>query len=238
MRQEPDLANIAALIGEPSRAAMLAALLDGRSLPAGELAYAAGVISAQAASMHLAKLVAGGLLSVEREGRHRYYRLAHAGVAEALEALAGLTPKPLLPPLSPAASRLRYARSCYDHLAGEIGVAVMQALMKRGLIRREEEKRIGITPAGRRWFNALGIDVAELHPTRHGIARACLDWTQRQHHLAGPLGARLFERMIDLNWLRRERRSRIVYVTPTGQRQLASLLGVTSSTQTASPRDR
>ncbi|MDE2089649.1 MAG: transcriptional regulator, partial [Gammaproteobacteria bacterium] len=106
---------------------------------------------------------------------------------------------------------------------------VMQALMKRGLIRREEEKRVGITPAGRRWFDALGIDVAQLRPTRHGIARACLDWTQRQHHLAGPLGAGLFERMIELKWLRRERRSRIVHVTPAGQRQLASLLGVTSS---------
>ena len=238
MRQEPDLSDIAALIGEPSRAAMLAALLDGRALPAGELAYAAGAISAQAASMHLAKLVAGGLLSVEREGRHRYYRLAHAGVAEALEALAGLTPKPLLPPLSPAAARLRYARSCYDHLAGEIGVAVMQALMKQGLIRREEEKRVSVTPSGIRWFHELGIEVAQLRPGRHGIARACLDWTQRRHHLAGPLGARLFERLIELEWLRRERRSRIVRVTPAGQRRLASLLGVTSNARTASAQNR
>lgn len=225
MRNEPDLSQAAALIGERNRAAMLAALVDGRARPAGELGFAAGGISAQAASMHLAKLVAGGLLSVEREGRHRYYRLASPAVADVLEALAGLAPPAERKP-SPEARFLRHARSCYNHLAGELGVAVMDGLLQRGYLRREDIKRMTVTRSGRQWFAGLGIDVDGVRPGRHGIARACLDWTERRHHLGGPLGVRLLERLAALKWLRLSPNSRVVHVTPAGRQTLRQELGV------------
>jgi DNA-binding transcriptional ArsR family regulator len=227
MRSLPNVANIAALIGEPTRAAMLAALVDGRALPANELGYAAGGISAQAASAHLAKLLAGGLLSVEQEGRHRYFRLASPQVAEALEALAGLVPQsPSLRRLSPEAARLRHARTCYDHLAGEAGVAVMAALIGRRLIRAGDDKRVTVTRNGRVWFSDFGIDVDALRPGRYGVARACLDWTERRHHLAGSLGTSLLVRLVDLRWLRREPASRTVRITPSGRHELERRLGI------------
>lgn len=227
MRILLNVANIAALIGEPTRAAMLAALVDGRALPANELGYAAGGISAQAASAHLAKLLAGGLLSVEQEGRHRYFRLASPQVAEAMEALAGLVPQSLsLRRLSPEAARLRHARTCYDHLAGEAGVALMTALIARRLIRAGDDKRVTVTRNGHAWFSELGIEVGELRPGRYGIARACLDWTERRHHLAGPLGTSLLTRLGELRWLRREPVSRTVRITPSGRRELQHRLGI------------
>lgn len=227
MRNAPNVASIAALMGDPTRAAMLAVLMDGRALPANELGYAAGGISAQAASGHLAKLVAGGLLAVEREGRHRYFRLTDSQVAEALEALASLLP-PLtaVQRLSPEAMRLRYARRCYDHLAGELGVAVMTSLTHREFVKIEESKRVIVTAAGQDWFAALGIDSDALPRGRHGIARVCLDWTERCHHLAGPLGKTLLMRMIELGWLRREQESRIIIVTDKGRRKFESRFGI------------
>jgi DNA-binding transcriptional ArsR family regulator len=148
MRDEPDVASVAALIGDPSRAAMLAALVDGRALPAGELAAAAG-LSLSGASAQLARLTEGGLLTMEREGRHRYYRLAGPQVASALEGLAQLAVTPRRPRArSPAAEALRRARTCYDHLAGELGVTLAQALEERGLVVAGEGKRLEVTAAG------------------------------------------------------------------------------------------
>src|SRR5690242_9217448 len=194
MRLGPNIAVPAALIGDPARAAMLNALLDGSARPAGALASLAG-LSAQAASNHLARLVEGGLLAVEREGRHRYYRLAGARVAAALEALAGLAPPvpPLREPRSRLARELRLARSCYDHLAGRLGVAVTRALEERGVLADTtdapvEAKLYAVTKDGTRWLAELGIEVGAIRPTRRGLARRCLDWTERRHHLAGPLG--------------------------------------------------
>ncbi len=202
MRGEPELALVATLIGDPSRAAMLTVLVDGRILPAGELAAAAG-LSLSGASAHLARLVQGSLLAMEREGRHRYYRIAGPQVEAALESLARLAIAPgRLRATSPAMAALRRARTCYDHLAGELGVALAQGLEQRGLIAAGEGKRLNVTAPGEKWFaDALGIKTARLRPGRHGVACRCLDWTERRHHVAGPLGAALLRRCRELGWV-------------------------------------
>ena len=228
MRDEPNIATVAALIGDTARAAMLTALVDGRALPAGELAATAG-LSPPAASAHLARLTEGGLLTVEREGRHRYYRLAGPGVAGVLESLACLVgqPSPSGVTRRPQARALRHARTCYDHLAGELGVAVAAALEGHALLAPAEGKRLDVSAAGTTWFAAvLGIDVAALRPGRHGIACRCLDWTERRHHLAGPLGAQVLRHCCDLGWLARTPGSRAVQLTRSGRDSLRQQLGI------------
>jgi DNA-binding transcriptional ArsR family regulator len=227
MSYEPNGSTVASLIGDPVRAAMLTALLDGRALPAGELAYAAG-ITAQTGSSHLSKLVAGGLLAVENEGRHRYYRLAGPHVAQALEHLAAIQPAGPVrrKALTAEAKQLRHARCCYDHLAGEIGVAVTRGLQERGYIVPVPDKRFEVTPAGAAWFGGIGVDLAALPPSRRGLARQCLDWTERRHHLAGPLGVRLLSVLCQRGWFRRAAGSRAVQITPKGRVELRHQLGV------------
>jgi DNA-binding transcriptional ArsR family regulator len=227
MLQASNLSVVAFLIAEPARTAMLMSLIDGRARPAGELAHAGGV-TPQTASAHLAKLLAGGLLAVEQAGRHRYFRLAGAHVAQALEQLAQVAPAaPVrVKPLSREARELRHARCCYDHLAGRLGVAVAQALQARGYIVAAADRQFAVTSAGADWFAGIGIDVQTLHPTRRGLARQCLDWTERRHHLAGPLGRQLMTRMCDAGWLRRATTSRAVQVTPKGMLELRRELGV------------
>jgi DNA-binding transcriptional ArsR family regulator len=223
---DANIATPAALIGDPTRAAMLQALQDGRAQPASALAWAAGV-TAQAASNHLAKLVDGGLLAVEREGRHRYYRLASAEVAHVIEALSVLaTPvRSLEVPRSPKARALRDARCCYGHLAGRLGVRVCEALVERDLIRPEADKLYAVTPEGSAWFADLGVAVDTLRSPR-GVARQCLDWTERRHHLAGPLGVRLLEAMTARGWLALEAKGRAVRLTAEGAAALRDRLGV------------
>jgi DNA-binding transcriptional ArsR family regulator len=223
----PSFTGTAFLLSDPARAVMLTALLDGRALPAGELAYAAR-ITAQTASSHLAKLLAGGLLALEVEGRHRYYRLAGPHVAQALEHLAAIRPEPQIRrrPLSPEAQRLRFCRSCYDHLAGKVGVALRCALEEREYLRAAENKRLEVTPAGSEWLARLGVEVCSLEPARSGLARQCLDWTERQHHIAGPLGVELLSALCACGWLRRGRQTRAVEVLPKGRQELRAQLGV------------
>ena len=227
MSDGPNVSATAALIGDSTRAAMLSALLDGKALPAGELAYASGV-TAQTASAHLAKLVDGGLLESETEGRHRYYRLAGPHVAQALEVLAAIRPAGPVraKPQTARQKELRFARRCYDHLAGELGVAVTHQLLDRGLIVRDTDKSFNLTSAGVSWFQQIGIDVAALNPGRRGLARQCLDWTERTHHLGGPLGVALLEAFSELGWLRRSRETRAIQVTLKGQFELRQRLGV------------
>lgn len=237
MRRAPAIApNIAApagLIGDPARAAILTALADGTARPAGELAEIAGV-SRPAASAHLARLVDGGLLAVEQEGRHRYFRLAGAQVAAVLEELARLAgpPVPLAVPRTPAARGLRFARSCYDHLAGELGVALAAALVAEGALRTDDaagprdtiegDKRLRVTRRGRtRFAGTFGIDTDALTPGRHGIACRCRDWTERHWHLGGPLGGWTLERMRLMGWIARDDGSRAVRLTRTGAAALA-----------------
>jgi DNA-binding transcriptional ArsR family regulator len=229
MRGDPNIATVAALIGDPARAAILAALADGRALPAGELA-AAGGLSPSAASAHLNKLLEGSLLALEREGRHRYYRLAGPQVAAAMESLSLIAAQPARSAItrSPQVEALRYARSCYDHLAGELGVGIAVALEARGLIASAGQgKQLNVTREGAAWFEAvLDIDVRELKPRPHGLARRCLDWTERRHHIAGPLGTRLLQRCCDFGWLTRSHNSRAVQLTRKGRRKLQEHLGV------------
>ncbi len=232
MRGEPNIAAVAALIGDPARAAILTVLADGCALPAGELASFASFagLSPPAASAHLSKLLDGGLLALEREGRHRYYRLAGPGVASALESLALIATQPCrsVAARSPQAHALRYARSCYDHLAGELGVNIAVALENRGLVASAGQgKRVDITEAGAAWLEAIfAVDVRKLRPGRYGLACRCLDWTERRHHLAGPLGARLFQRCCELGWLARIPQSRAVQLTRRGRNSLRAQLGI------------
>lgn len=170
-------------------------------------------------------------MAVEREGRHRYYRLASEAVATVIEDLAHLAKLPLVltqPRLSPAAQALRQARSCYNHLAGELAVAIALALEERGYLRRGEGKRYDLGGEGaRRWFVAQGIDFQTLRPGRHGLARQCLDWTERRPHLAGPLGASLFRCWCKQGWLAQSKKHpRLVKTTPLGRRKLRQQLGL------------
>jgi DNA-binding transcriptional ArsR family regulator len=233
---EPNVAASASLIADPTCAAMLSALLDGRALPAGELAYASGV-TAQTASSNLAKLLAAGFLIVEREGRHRYFRLAGAHVAAAIEQLAAIGPPgPVRRKALPAtAKELRFARSCYDHLAGRLGVAVTRALQDRGFLVAAPEKRFNVMPSGIALFASLGLDVTSLKPAKGGLARQCLDWTERTYHLAGPLGAEVLHILCARGWLRRSKTSRAVQITPIGRMELKRHLGVDDEERAATP---
>ncbi|MDT2024304.1 winged helix-turn-helix domain-containing protein [Methylocella sp. CPCC 101449] len=217
----------AALIADPARARMLTFLLDGRAYPAGQLAEVSGV-TPQTASSHLAQLLAGHLVACEAQGRHRYYRLAGPRVAQALEHLATLAAhQPVKrPALSAEGRELRFCRSCYDHLAGQIGVAVTQALQSRRCIAMADDQRFHLTPQGVLWFETIGIDTQNLKPTRRGIARPCLDWTERTYHLAGPLGRDLLANFIARGWLRRAKDSRRLLVTPRGQLELKQRLDI------------
>jgi DNA-binding transcriptional ArsR family regulator len=216
------VASTAALMADPSRAAMLAALLNGRPLAAGELARAADV-SAQSASMHLAQLLDGGLVQVTRQGRHRYYRIASSEVAHAIEALGGISTPPRVRPIG-GNDAIRYARTCYDHLAGELAVALAGALERKRLLVPRGDREYDLTPTGEAFFSAWRMDVTALRGARRAFARRCFDWTERRDHLAGALGAAIYGKFLERRWIRRDRNSRVVYVTPEGKRQLADVL--------------
>lgn len=220
---EANIAFVAGLLADPSRAAMCLALVGGEARPAGELAARAGV-SAQTASNHLAKLIAGGILHAEQQGRWRYYRLAGAEVAHAVEALAVVAP-PLPEALNGdgmhgAARRLRDARTCYSHLAGRLGVALADALVTARWL-EEDGRCYRITPAGSRALGALGIDARGRR--EQPAARRCVDWTERRPHIAGPVGAALATLALQRGWVRRMRGTRAVAVTPAGRTQLEAV---------------
>ena len=224
----PDIAAAAALLGDPSRAAMVAALVGGLRLPGSELARRAGV-SRSTASEHLARLTDSGLVTAEKCGRHTYYCIAGAPVAEAVESLAVIAPE--RPPTSLRSSRrqqaLGHARLCYDHLAGDVGVAVTEALVDRGLVRPEGST--GLIADCAAWDSAapLGVSCAALPPGRRPMARACVDWTARRHHLAGALGAAMAQAMLRRGWIQRVRAGeRAIRVTEDGVAGLSAHLGI------------
>ncbi|GAA3134530.1 winged helix-turn-helix domain-containing protein [Streptomyces rameus] len=228
--QAAGLAALAGLIADRTRAACLLALLDGRAWTAGELARHAQV-AASTLSEHLGKLVAGGLLTEERQGRHRYVRLADARTAQLIEDLAAQVPAAQARPAprglreSGAGAAMARGRTCYDHLAGRLGIAVTDALTLRGLLR--QDTGFALTDAGMEWFGAAGIalDLSGRRP----LARACLDWTERRPHLAGAAGAALCGHALDAGWCVRIGSQRAVKVTAAGERALSGLLGISSA---------
>jgi DNA-binding transcriptional ArsR family regulator len=217
MNDGPLIASIAALIGDPGRANMLTALMDGRALTASELGGAAGV-TLQTASGHLSRLVESGLLAVRKQGRHRYFSLSGPDVAETLEALMGLAQRTgaVRVRTGPRDAALREARICYDQLAGERGVALLEALRRKGLVKGEQD--IALTDSGRAFFTRLGVDLGRLQNTRRPICRLCLDWSERRAHLGGALGAALLDLMADRLWLRREE-GRVLRFSAAGTRE-------------------
>lgn len=222
---EVDVSVVARLIGDPARAAILNALLDGRALTAGELAIVAG-LSRPATSNHLGRLVDGGLITVIASGRHRYARLAGPEVAVALEALAMISPPAPVRSLrmGSAARALRPARLCYDHLAGELGVQIHDALLAADGFRVADDG-LRLTETGRHWFAEAGVDIdAALRSRRPGL-RTCLDWTERRFHLAGSAAAALATTMLDRGWVERRRPGeRGLTITDTGRRRLDALI--------------
>lgn len=226
MEFDADIAAVAGVLANRARTAMLELLLDGDEHPAGDLAREARV-ALSTASGHLSVLVGAGLVEVERTGRQRRYRLSGHEVARALEALAAVAPRRPVTSLRGAtnAERLRNGRTCYDHLAGRMGVAVTDALVARRML-RQRGGAFAVTGAGQALLEGLGVDLAAAGERRRGFALACQDWTERRSHLAGALGAALCDRLFALGWIRRSGRDRAVALTTEGARGLRSLLGV------------
>ncbi|MGC9954107.1 MAG: winged helix-turn-helix domain-containing protein [Rhizomicrobium sp.] len=224
MKNGPSIAQVAALAGDPARANMLAALMGGSALTASELAGDAGV-TLSTASSHLAKLAAGGLIAGLKQGRHRYFRLSGGDVAEMLETMMGVAARAgharsRPGPYDPA---LRKARVCYDHLAGEMGVQLLESLTASGrLVVKEENARL--TRRGEAFMTAFGVDLAELARQRRPLCKTCLDWSMRRHHLAGSLGAALLGRLTALKWAQCDKLSRAVIFSKTGEANFARLL--------------
>jgi DNA-binding transcriptional ArsR family regulator len=245
MSGDADIARIGALVADPARARMLMALGDGRALAASVLADEAGV-AASTASAHLAKLVDGGLLTVQQHGRHRYFALSGPQVGALIETLAGLAPPARVRSLrhGTRAHAVRSGRTCYDHLAGRLGTGLMGALLERGLLaggdgtfdpeaaRNDRLSAPGsdhdyrLTERGRDQLSAFGIDFDELAARPRPLIRYCVDWSEQRHHLAGALGAALAARMLDLGWVRRARRGRAIHVTSEGSTGLAQTFGL------------
>ncbi|HET7577958.1 MAG TPA: metalloregulator ArsR/SmtB family transcription factor [Bacillales bacterium] len=226
MEASPNVAEAAALLSESSRAAMLTALMDGRFHTATELAYMAG-IKQQTASFHLSKLTAAHFIQMEKHGRYRYYKLANQKVAEILESFLSLSRPPEIRSLrqSSQMKALRSARTCYDHLAGELGVQLTQSMLEGGYLEKAE-KHFCVTSEGERFFEDFGMDLAGLHKKRRSFSRACLDWSERQHHLAGALGQGIAARLFELQWIARIPSSRAVKVTEKGQIGLEKMFGL------------
>ncbi len=234
MLADAAIAPIASLLADPARVAMLMALSDGRDVAASELALTAGVTPATA-SVHLARLADAGLVGVRRAGRHRLYRLARPEVVRAMEALAVLAPEaaPRTHRQARIGRAVRAARTCYDHLAGRLGVAVTGALLERGAL-RAEEGHFAVTSGGERLLGAgLGIDLAAARERRRAFAPACLDWSERVPHVAGALGAALLAAFFVRGWIERTPASRAVQVTPAGRRGFERALGIAGGSGSA-----
>ena len=244
MRGDADIAPVGALIGDPTRARVLTALMDGRALPASRLAAEAGV-APSTVSEHLARLLAAGLVTMHPEGRSRFYRLASADVADALEAMARISPVQPIRSLRQGshARALREARTCYNHLAGRLGTGLLAGFLSDGLIGggdgrhhldRAVRDRLSapgrdlsywLTPRGEAVLGEIGVDLDAVLARRPAV-RYCLDWSEQRHHLAGPLGTALADRLFALGWVRRTQRRRVVQVTDAGRDRLHQVLGL------------
>ncbi len=216
------LALTAGLIADPARAAMLTALLDGRPKSAGELAIMADV-SAQSASMHLSQLLHGGFLQVRKEGRHRFYELTKPDIAHAIETLGAISTPQRYVPTGPT-KELCYARTCYDHLAGELAVRLTTAMETKNYLSKSGTRDYKLTAKGEEFLIGCGINIDLARKSRRRFARRCLDWTERRDHLAGALGTALCKKCFDLKWITPQKNSRAVLVTVLGEREFSKLL--------------
>lgn len=228
------LAAVAALIGDASRAAVLSALMADRALSATELAAIAAVAKPTISS-HLDKLLAAGLVTVERQGRHKYFRLAGPEIGAVLESLLGLAfrgdnPRRRGVPADPA---LRKARQCYDHLAGDLGVRIHEHLLATGALARDGDAALALTARGAQLFGALAFDLEALGESRRPLCRSCLDWTERRHHLAGALGAALLAEVLTRRWARRDRETRALHFSALGESALRKALGMDAFSESA-----
>ena len=219
MKDGPIIAPVAALAGDPARANMLVALAGGKALTASELANEAG-ITAQTASSHLAKLETGGLIARVKQGRHAYFRLANHDVALMLETMMGVAARAghLRTRPGPSDPAMRKARMCYDHLAGEFGVAMLDSLVAHGHIANDKDK-LALTRKGEAFLKEFGIDLAALETGRRPLCKTCLDWSMRRAHLSGAVGGALLEKFYKLDWAKRDRKSRAVIFNPRGEKK-------------------
>jgi DNA-binding transcriptional ArsR family regulator len=226
MHVGPDIAAAAALLGEPARAAMIALLVGGDSYPATVLAASAG-ISAQTASVHLAKLAAGGIVTSTKNGRHRLYRLGNHKVAEAFEALSAISSVRPIRSLhqSDESKAMNTARMCYDHLAGFVGVSVADELVRIAALTRRDRGYV-VTRRGRSWLSDFGVDVDSVAESKRKFATQCLDWSERRPHVGGALGASLADRMLNAGWFTRRRANRSLIVTEAGWKALNARFGI------------
>ncbi len=222
----PQIAEVAALIGDPGRANILCALLGGRALTATELAYVAGV-TPQTTSGHLGKLLGARLIVVMKQGRHRYYRLTGPHVAQVLESImnVALTGPVRYQPKTKLDDQLRHARTCYDHIAGVLGVRLAEQLTEREFVVLGDEAG-EVTPSGSSFLTKLGVDLSGASAKRRVFCRPCLDWTERRPHIGGAVGAALANRYFELKWIERVRDGRALIVTPAGRRGLMESLSL------------
>lgn len=225
MREGPDIAAVASLIGNPANANMLMALMAGAALTPTELSLEAGV-ALSTVSGNLANLREAGLVAMERQGRHRYFRLADPDVVAALEALLPLAARTghLRTRTGPRDPELRRARSCYDHLAGDLAVRMLASFVDRRLLDRRGD-RLALRDKGRRYFTDKGIDIDGLSASRRPLCRACLDWSERRSHLSGALGAAVFELILERGWAARDRGTRIVRFGKGGEAKIEAWFG-------------
>jgi DNA-binding transcriptional ArsR family regulator len=223
VKDGPNIARIASLLGDRARADALTALMADRALTATELAAIAGVTK-QTMSAHLSKLLDAALVDVDQQGRHRYFRLANEDVARLLESLMGVAFRTGAVRLisSPREPAMRRARVCYDHLAGELGVSAYESLLRQGVLESNQEA-LRLTEFGAEWFARIGVDTRGAARQRRSFCRSCMDWSERRHHLAGSLGAAMLSRLCDFDWLKRDRKSRAVRFTPQGERKFRAL---------------
>lgn len=217
---EDQFIKTATLIGDATRASILWNLLDGRAFTATELAIAIET-SAQNISMHLGKLLDANLISVEKQGRHKYYRFSNKEVAYAVEAMANLIPKPEISAKKKTENYppIKYCRTCYDHLAGKIGVALADSLLQQKII-IEKNNTFEITSEGEKWFSDFGVNIGDAKKQKRIFLKPCLDWSERRYHIAGSVGTLLLNKMLEQDWIRRTANSRVIIITAKGEKEM------------------
>jgi len=217
---EDQFIKTATLIGDATRASILWNLLDGRAFTATELAIAIET-SAQNISMHLGKLLDADLISVEKQGRHKYYRFSNKEVAYAVEAMANLIPKPEISAKKNTENYppIKYCRTCYDHLAGKIGVALAESLLEQKII-IEKNNTFEISPEGEKWFSDFGVNIGDAKKQKRIFLKPCLDWSERRYHIAGSVGTLLLNKMLEQDWIRRTKDSRVIIITGKGEKEM------------------